>query len=115
MIAGKGSFFGHGFNLAPHPTLKHTIALFLLPALLCSPAWANTQISAPAYVTGADDGRIHISPAFQLSLNDAPPFACSPSTRGAIALDSKAHLCLCDGRWKLANTDEACAWKSPGK
>jgi hypothetical protein len=96
--------------------LKHILVFSLLPVLLYSTAWAaDTQISGPGFVTAVDDGRIHITPAFQLSINDEPPFACSAATRGGIALDSKAHLCVCDERWKLANTDEACAWKSPGK
>jgi len=93
--------------------LKQIFALPVLLMLLCPvSAHADTGITGPSFTAGYD--RIHI-PAFQLSINDEPPFACSPDTRGGIALDSKAHLCLCDGSWKLANTDEACAWKSAGK
>jgi hypothetical protein len=90
--------------------------LFLLPVLLGSPAGAQTRISGPAFTTAPDDGRIRVSPALQLSISSVPPLACTSAARGAIALDSRAHLCLCDGQcWKLANTDEACAWTSTAR
>lgn len=92
--------------------LKHIFIFSLLPILFCPTAWAaDTQISGPGFVTAVDDGRIHISPAVQLPINLKPPVACSPETRGTFAVNGNTRLCICDGQgWKIANTDEACAW-----
>lgn len=94
-------------------TLTSALFLLLFSATL---AQADSGISAPAFTTGPDDERIHITPALQLSINTSQPFICTVKTRGAIALDSRVHLCACDGEaWKILNTDEVCAWTPAGR
>jgi len=62
--------------------LKQIFALPVLLMLLCPvSAHADTGITGPSFTAGYD--RIHI-PAFQLSINDEPPFACS-LIRGAVS------------------------------
>jgi len=77
-------------------------------------ALAETQISAPAFTSAPDDGRVHVAPALQLSVDLIAPFACDGTTRGALVLDAAAHLCICDAGWKIANTETLCEW-SGGK
>jgi hypothetical protein len=73
---------------------------------------ADTQSPEPGtFMPGS--GRAILSPALQLPVALKPPVACSPETRGTIALNSRVHLCLCDGQsWKLVNTDSVCSWSS---
>ena len=76
---------------------------------------ADTEHTEPGgFTTGT--GRGIVSPALQLPVNVKPPVVCSPETHGTIALDGNTRLCICDGQgWKLANTDEACAWTSAAR
>jgi len=97
---------------------------FILPAFLLILAtlypvltYADTQSPSPdagqPSFVGAFGGAVHASPAIQLPLNAKPPIACSANTRGTIALNDAAQLCLCDGAgWKLVNSDKSCAWKT---
>jgi hypothetical protein len=83
--------------------------------VLSAPAAAEQSPATPeAFSTG--EGRAIVSPALQLPMLSAPPLACTPETRGTLALDNQAHLCLCDGAgWKVTNTRERCEWNESGK
>ena len=46
-----------------------------------------------------------------ITVHTAPPHSCDASHLGALTLDSKAHLCICDGHnWTIANSNEPCVW-----
>lgn len=76
-------------------------------------AYANIAEPASEGAVTPAPGRVVLSPAIQLPINATPPIACAPATAGTLALDSKAHLCVCDGNaWKLANLDTPCDWKA---
>jgi hypothetical protein len=96
---------------------------FLLILAILHPAltYADTQSSPPDATShvqgggavGVSGGLVLIMPAMKLPLNAAPPIACSADTRGSIALNGAAQLCLCDGTgWKLVNSDKSCTWKT---
>lgn len=60
---------------------------------------------------GADSLMPLVAPEIELSVQTVAPYACEKGTRGMITLDSKAHLCICDGdNWTVANSTEPCAW-----
>ena len=85
-----------------------------LIAVICPvAAYAGMQGATPLGAVQSAPGRVGVTPAIQLPVNAAPPVACSPATEGTLALDSKAHLCLCDGNaWQLPNLDKPCEWKA---
>jgi hypothetical protein len=93
---------------------------FLATALIAAiwPLWLfaaahAAEAATPQGAIAPAPGRVEISPAIQLPINAVPPIACAPATLGTLALDSRAHLCLCDGdAWKLANLDKPCNWKA---
>jgi hypothetical protein len=89
------------------------IATALIAVLWPLAAYADMQGATPDGAVMPASGRVGVSPALQLPVNAVPPIACSSATLGTLALDPKAHLCLCDGNaWKLANLDEPCDWKA---
>jgi hypothetical protein len=68
---------------------------------------------APLGAVAPASGRVGVTPAIQLPVNPTAPVSCSSATLGTLALDSKAHLCLCDGNaWKLPDLDKPCDWKT---
>lgn len=78
-----------------------------------APSPAGQPLPLPSSVTTTDEGLVDIRSAIRLPLNASPPIDCSVKTRGTLALEGDAHLCLCDGAaWKLVNTDKSCAWKA---
>ena len=47
----------------------------------------------------------------RLTTNTTEPASCQISNKGAIALNSASHLCICDGStWKLDSTGQECRW-----
>lgn len=87
------------------------IATALIAVLWSLAAYADMQGATPDGAVTPASGRV--SPALQLPVNGVPPKACSSATLGTLALDPKAHLCLCDGNaWKLANLDEPSDWRA---
>jgi len=94
--------------------VKRILAVIVL-LLICPysrPACADAPLPV-AIVPDAD--RIHITPAFQIPVNDKPPLDCSTKTRGTMALDTRTQLCICLGDgWKLVNTAAPCVW-APAK
>jgi hypothetical protein len=89
------------------------IATVLIALLWPLAAYAGMQGATPLGAIAPDAGRVDVTPAIQLPVNEVAPIACSSATLGTLALDSKAHLCLCDGNaWKLANLDQPCDWRA---
>jgi hypothetical protein len=79
--------------------------------LLSSPAVADPQPPTLGGSFTTATGRGIVSPALQLPLQKVPPVQCSEETAGTIALNSRADLCLCDGKnWRASTSDTACVW-----
>jgi hypothetical protein len=89
------------------------IATALMAVMWPLATYAGMQGATPLGAIAPDAGRVDVTPAIQLPVNAVAPMACSSATLGTLALDSKTHLCLCDGNaWKLANLDRPCDWKA---
>jgi hypothetical protein len=59
---------------------------------------------------------VQMNPALQLPITATQPYECSTAKTGTILLDSKANICLCDGKaWALGNTKGACSWNTSAK
>jgi hypothetical protein len=97
--------------------LKRILALTALLSVLSGSASAS-GIEGGAFTTTNDKGPgtpAAITPAIQLPRNKTMPFPCSAKTDGTIALNSRAYLCICNGKeWTAADTTAACEW-SPDK
>jgi hypothetical protein len=61
--------------------------------------------------TTTPQATLDISGFARLSTNASEPAACRTGNRGAIALNSASHLCICDGEsWKLDSSGKECPW-----
>jgi hypothetical protein len=47
----------------------------------------------------------------RLTTNSSEPASCQATTKGAIALNSESHICICNGSsWNFDSTGKACTW-----
>jgi hypothetical protein len=69
------------------------------------------QAPAVGVGTTAPQATLDINGYARLSSNASEPAACQASNKGAIALNSASHICICDGSsWKFDSTGKACTW-----
>ncbi|MGA9526874.1 MAG: glycosyl hydrolase family 28-related protein [Terriglobales bacterium] len=61
--------------------------------------------------TTAPHATLDINGFARLTSNASAPAACEGKNKGAIALNSASHICICDGSsWKLDSSGQACPW-----
>jgi len=69
--------------------------------------------NAPAIGVGttAPQATLDINGFARLNTNSVEPAACQAANKGAIALNSASHICVCNGSsWILDSTGKACSW-----
>ena len=72
---------------------------------------SSASVTAIGIGTTTPQATLDINGFARLTVNDSAPAECQSSNRGAIALNSASHICICDGMsWKLDSTGEACKW-----
>ncbi len=61
--------------------------------------------------TTAPQATLDINGYVRLTTNASAPVACAEKNKGAIALNSASHICICDGSsWKLDSSGQSCPW-----
>ena len=69
------------------------------------------QTPAIGIGTTTPQATLDINGFARLNTNASEPTACVASNKGAIALNSASHLCICDGAsWKLDSSGQQCRW-----
>lgn len=59
--------------------------------------------------TTAPEATLDINGYARLTTNASAPAACEAKNKGAIALNSESHICICDGSsWKFDSSGKAC-------
>ena len=69
------------------------------------------QLPAVGVGTTAPQATLDINGYARLTTNASAPAECRASNKGAIALTSASHLCICDGTsWKFDSSGQSCLW-----
>lgn len=74
------------------------------------PATVN-QSPAIGVGTASPKATLDVNGFARLTTNTSAPAVCEAANKGAIALNSASHLCICDGKsWNLDSSGQACKW-----